>query len=115
MTDPTATRRRSFRFTPTWLIFGLLVVEALLWLSDRLQWPTWHKGYAVLIAAAAVGVAFLLMLLWFIVAVGIRLRFQFSVRSLLVLTVVAQSHPCHGRWRKETPAGIAELPDFPLG
>ena len=34
MTDPTRTRR-PFYPTPTWLIFGLLVVEGLLWLSER--------------------------------------------------------------------------------
>ena len=34
MTNPTPTRR--FSFTPAWLIFGLLVVEGLRWLSERL-------------------------------------------------------------------------------
>ena len=34
MTDPIPTRRR-FYPTPAWLIFGLLVVEGLLWLSER--------------------------------------------------------------------------------
>ena len=67
--------------------------QGLLWLSERFQWPTWHKGYAVLIAVAAVGVLFLLMLLWFIVALLFRLRFQFSIWSLLVLTV-AVALPC---------------------
>ena len=36
MTDPTPTRR--FSPTPSLLIFGLLVVEGLLWLSERFQW-----------------------------------------------------------------------------
>ena len=85
MTDPTPTRR--FRPTPAWLICGLLVIEGLLWLSDRFQWPTWHKGYAVLISVAAVGLVFVVMLLWLIVALVFRLRFQFSILSLLVLTV----------------------------
>ena len=66
-------KRRWFHPTPTWLILGLLVVECLLWLSDRFQWPTWHKGYAVLIAVAAVGVVFVAMLLWLVVALVFRL------------------------------------------
>ncbi len=65
MTDPTPTRRR-FYPTPAWLIFGLLVVEGLLWLSERFHWPAWHKGYAVLIGVACVGVAMLVMLGWFV-------------------------------------------------
>ena len=59
-------KRRWFWPTPGWLVVGLLVVEGLLWLSERFQWPTWHKGYAVLIAVAAVGATFVLMLLWLV-------------------------------------------------
>jgi len=58
MTDPNPTRRR---FCPTvaWLIFGLLVVEGLLWLSERYRrfWFNEKKGWTVLIAVAVVGVA----------------------------------------------------------
>ncbi len=94
MTSATTTLRR-FYPTPAWLIFGLLVVEGLLWLSERFQWFGFnhHKGWTVLIAVAAVGVAFLLMLLWFLAACSFRWRFQFSIRSLLVLTVVV-AIPC---------------------
>jgi len=89
MTDP-ATARRPFRPTPAWLICGLLVVEGLLWLSERYQWFGFNekKGWTVLIAVAAVGVAMLVMLGWFVVALVFRWRFQFSIRSLLVLVVV---------------------------
>jgi hypothetical protein len=76
MIEPAPIRRR-FYSAPAWLINGLLVVQGLLWLSDRFQWPTWHKGYAVLIAVAGVGVVFVAMLLWLMVAVVFRLRFQF--------------------------------------
>ncbi len=31
-------RRRSFALTPAWLIYSLLVMECLLWLSERFQW-----------------------------------------------------------------------------
>ena len=37
MTDPTHTRCR-FHPTPDWLVLGLLVVEGLLWLSERYRW-----------------------------------------------------------------------------
>jgi hypothetical protein len=74
--------------TPGWFLVVLLVVEGLLWLSNRLGWPVWHKGYAVLTAVASVGVAMLLMLLWCIAALIFRLRFQFSLCSLLGLVVV---------------------------
>jgi hypothetical protein len=93
MTTSTPTRG-PFRPTPAWLIFGLLVVEGLLWLSARFQWPTWHKGYAVLIAVASVGVLFAAMLLWLAIALVFRRRFQFTIRSLLVLTV-AVALPCN--------------------
>ena len=94
MTDPTPPRR-SFCPTPAWLIYGLLVVECLLWLSDRYRWFGFneHKGWTVLIAVAAVGVAMLLILGWFIASLLFRWRFQFSIRSLLVL-VVAVAVPC---------------------
>ena len=65
----------------------------LLWLSERFGWLGWHKGYAVLTCVAVVGVAMLLMFLWFAVALVFRRRFQFSIRSLLAL-VVAAALPC---------------------
>ena len=91
MTDPTPNRR--FSPTPSWLIFGLLVVEGLLWLSERYRCPTWHKGYAVVIGVASVVVVFAVMLLWFVASQLFRWRFQFSISLLLVLTV-AVALPC---------------------
>jgi hypothetical protein len=82
MPNPIHTRR-FFRPTTAWLIYSLLVVEGLLWLSER----SFPKGWAVLIAVAAVGAAMLVMLAWFVVSLVFRLRFQFSIRSMLVLTV----------------------------
>ena len=95
MTSPTA-KRRWFHPTPSWLIVGLLVAECPLWLSERYQWFSFnqHKGWTVLIAVAAVGIALVLMLLWLVIALVFCLRFQFSVRSLLVLTV-AVAIPCN--------------------
>jgi len=91
---PCPTRHR-LHPTPDRLIIALMAVEALLWLSDRIGWPAWHKGYAVLTAMAMVGMAILLMLGWFAVSVMLRWRFQFGIRSLLLL-VVAVAVPC--RW-----------------
>ena len=92
MIDP-APKTRWYRLTPDRVILGLLVVVCLLWLSERFGWLPWHKGYAVLTALAVVGVTFVGMLLWFIVALVFRWRFQFSIRSLLVMVVVV-AVPC---------------------
>jgi hypothetical protein len=83
-------------------VIALPAVEGLLWLSERFGLPAWHKGYAVLTVVASVGVAMVLMLVWFGVALVFRWRFQFSLRTLLVLTVVI-AVPCSwfARWWKE--------------
>ena len=75
-------------FTPDRVVLLLLLVEALLFLSNWLGWPAWHKGYAVLTCVALVGVALLAMVAWFVVAVILRRQFQFGVRTLLTLVVV---------------------------
>lgn len=88
MADPPETPKlRWFRPTPGRFLLVLLAVEGLLWLSDWLRWPAWHKGYAVLTAVAVVAGAVVLMVLWFVASLVFRWRFQFSIRSLLVLTV----------------------------
>jgi hypothetical protein len=84
-------KRRWYRPTPGWLVLGSLAVTGLLWLSNWLGW--WHKGYAVLVAVAGVGVVLLAMLLWWLVAVVFRRRFQFGIRTLLALVVVV-ALPC---------------------
>jgi len=88
MTDPTPTGRR-FYPTPAWLIYGLLVVEGLLWLSERFQWFGFNekKGWTVLIAVATLGVILCAMLLCLVLALVFRLRFQFSIRTMLILTI----------------------------
>ena len=116
MTDPTP-QRRPF-LTPSWLIYGLLVVEGLLWLSERYRWFWFNerKGWTVLIGVAVVGGTMLVMLLWFIVALVFRRRFQFSIRSLLVL-MVAVAIPCswlavniqHARKQKAAVEAICAL------
>ncbi len=88
-------KRRWFLPTPAWLIYGLLVVEGLLSLSERFQWFRFntYEGWSVLIAVATLGVVVLLMLLWFVASLLFRWRVQFSIPSLLVLVVVV-ALPC---------------------
>ncbi len=95
--QPAATnpKRRWFYLTPDRLILALLAVEGFLLLSERFRWFSFneYKGYAVLIASASVGVAMLLMLASFAARLAFRWRFQYSIRSLLVLVVVI-AIPC---------------------
>jgi hypothetical protein len=81
---------RWYWLTPDRLVFVLLVIEFVLWLSERFRWFPFnlHKGWTVLIALAAVGMAFLIMALWFVAALIFRWRFQFGIRSLLAMVVV---------------------------
>ena len=88
MDDTLQAHSRWFHLTPGRVVLLLLAVECLLWLSERIGWLGWHKGYAVLTGVASIGVAMLVILGWFGVAVVFRRRFQFSIRSLLVLVVV---------------------------
>ena len=61
-------------------MIGLLAVECLLWLSERFQWFTvnYYERWTALIAVASVGVAMLVMLLWFAASLLFHWRFQFS-------------------------------------
>jgi hypothetical protein len=85
-----SSKARWYRLTPDRFIIGLLAAEGLLWLSEQFKWFSinQHKGWTVLLSIAAVGVAMLVMLLWFIAGLIFRCWFQISIRSLLVLTVV---------------------------
>ncbi|MGO8691979.1 MAG: hypothetical protein ACLQLG_20350 [Thermoguttaceae bacterium] len=90
MVDAPVPKPRWYHLTPDRAVLGLLAVEGFLLLSEWCQWFAFnrHKGHTVLIAGAVVGVVFLLMLFWFLAALLFRLRFQFSIRSLLVLAGV---------------------------
>ncbi len=87
MDDTTQARVRWLHLTPGRFVLALLAVEGLLWLSERFAWLAWHKGYAVLTAVASIGVAMLLMLVWFAAALIFRRRFQFGIRSLMLMVV----------------------------
>ena len=93
--EPATQKLRWFHPTPGKLLVVLLAVEGLLLLSERFKWFGFneHKGWTVLIVVAAVGLFLLLMLLWFIAGLLFRWRFQFSIRSLLLLTL-AVAIPC---------------------
>jgi hypothetical protein len=81
---------RWLRVTPGGVALLLLATEAFLWASERFQVLAFnrHKGCTAVVALAAVAVFLLLMLGWFLLAAVFRWRFQFGLRSLLVLPLV---------------------------
>jgi hypothetical protein len=89
MIDSAEPQRRWYLVTPEGLVIGLLIGECVLWLSERYQWFGFNhqKGLTVLLAVAAVGTAFVLMLFWFLASLVFRRRFQFGIRTLLLLSV----------------------------
>jgi len=87
---PPKPKRRWYRLTPERLVLGLLAVQVFLFLSDRFQWLAFivTKGWTVVTAVGVAGLAVLVMLIWLIVSLLLRRRFQFSLRILLVFVVV---------------------------
>ncbi len=81
--------RRWYHPTPDRFFVALLAAQALLLLSERFEWFAFNekKGWAVLIAVGVVGIAVVVMLIWGLVCLFLRRRFQFSFRSLLVFLV----------------------------
>jgi hypothetical protein len=128
--DDTPTREprpRWFRLTPGRFVLGLVVVEGFLVLSQQFERFALNKGYTALIALATAAAIILFMLLWFLAALLFRLRFQYSIRSLFVLTA-AVAIPCawvaevrnEARKQREAveeieKAGGAPLFDYELG
>ena len=79
---------RWYQPTPGRLLVALLAVEGVLLLSEWFGWFAFNRQtWTVLIALAAVGATLLVMFVWLVVALLFRCRFQFTLRSLLVLTV----------------------------
>jgi Leucine-rich repeat (LRR) protein len=123
-----ACKLRWYRLTPERLVVGVLLLEGLLFLSEWFQWFAFnkYKGWSVLIAVSIVAVATFFMLLWFADSLLYRRRFQFSIRSLLLLTVVI-AIPCSWlaneiRWAKRQREALAEIDkttygkySFPVG
>ena len=90
MVDVPVPKPRWYHLTPDRVVLGLLAVEGFLLFSEWFEWfaINRHKGYTVVIAVAVVAAAILLMMFWFLAALLFRLRFQFSIRTLLALPLV---------------------------
>jgi Leucine-rich repeat (LRR) protein len=73
----------------------MFALEGLLLLSERYEWSEIgrHKGWAVLIAVAAVGASSAILTLWYVLGFLFGWRFQFTLRSLLLFVVVV-AIPC---------------------
>jgi hypothetical protein len=90
MSEAAKDKRRWLALTPDRLMAALVVGVVFLFLSERFRWFAFneHKGWTVLIAAATVCVVLLLTLLWFLVSLVFRWRFQYSIRFVLMLALV---------------------------
>jgi hypothetical protein len=95
MAETLQVRVRWFHLTPGRFVIGLLLVEFLLWVSNRFRWLP--KGWPVLIAIATLATVMLAMFLWLAGALIFRWRFQFSIRSLLALQLADRRDERGGR------------------
>ena len=82
--------RRRRRLPADWLLYGLLMVQGVLLLSERYPWFAMNdrKGQTVLIAVAVTAGSLLLVLVWFLAAVARRRRMPLSLRSLPLVALV---------------------------
>ncbi len=88
--DLVHSRRRTQLLTPDSVIVGLLGVIGLLFLSEYFQWfaVNGKKNYTLLIAATTAAATLALFAAWFIAFAVVGKRLQFSLRFLLLLTLV---------------------------
>lgn len=84
-------RPRWFHITPERFVGALIVVEIFLWLSDGYRWFAFDekKGLPLLIALAALAISLLGFAVRFLFALTFHRRFQFGIRTLLLLTLAA--------------------------
>jgi hypothetical protein len=88
-------KSRWYHPTPVHLLVVLLAVEGTLLLSNWFHWIP--REWSLLIGMASIGVAILILFVWFILALLFHWRFQFSLRSLLIsVTLVAFVCSCFG-------------------
>ena len=80
---------RCFRLTPDRVLLTLLPLWGVLFLFEQFRWLS--KGYPVLLALVSLAAMLLLLLLWFPIALVFRRRFQFTIRSLLLLTLIVST------------------------
>ena len=80
---------RWYRPTPERLVWTLLGAEVFLWLSERCCWFPFNekKGVTVLVALGVLAGSILAFALWFLSALLFRRRFQFTIRTLLAMTL----------------------------
>ena len=85
-----ASKPRWYRFTPDRFLIVLLAAVLLVWLADRfgLLGLARDSGWNVLLAIAIVCLGMLGGLIWLGVSLLLRRRFQFGLKSVLVLTVI---------------------------
>jgi hypothetical protein len=92
------TFRWQFRFSIWWLlVLTIAVAIPFSWLSERFQWFAFDekRDWAVFPSIASVILTIVAMLLWFVLMLALRFRwqFQFSIRTLLILAVIV-AIPC---------------------
>jgi hypothetical protein len=90
-----------YRVTPNRLLLVLLAVEVSLGVSDRYCWFSLDRydNRALLIALGAAGATIALLTLWSLTSLVFRWRFQFNLRSLLLI-VMAVGVPCGWLFRE---------------
>ena len=83
-------RSRWFHLTPGRLLVAVLAAEVFLYLSHRLRWFSFSEQseWTALYVAALAGIMLFVLLVWLFASLIIRWRYQFSIRSLLILAVV---------------------------
>jgi hypothetical protein len=86
---------RWFHPTPGWLVLGSIAATGVFYLSERFRWfaINYCNGWTVLIAMTVLGLVLVALLFWWLAALASRRRFQFSIRTLMVL-VIAVALPC---------------------
>ena len=87
MNETAKSQRRWFHLTPERLLLALLPIWGVLFLAEHLRWLP--KGYPVLLAVTSMVVILVLLVLWLAVALMFRRRFQYSLRSLLLVMLLA--------------------------
>jgi hypothetical protein len=107
-------KRGWYCLTPDRFVAAVLLLDGLLWLSGRYRWFAFNerKGWTVLVAVGAVILAALLILAWFVASLLFRRRFNFPLRSLLVLAV-AIAIPCswlasETQWARKQKEAVTE-------
>jgi hypothetical protein len=87
--DESRSASRRFHISPDFVILALSTIVVALWVCDRTHWRTilGGKGMPVLIALTLVTSTLVVMLLWLADSLVYRRKFQFTIRSLLLVTL----------------------------